>query len=369
MRLLAIFLAGTGIALTCVLRIGDEYHPTVVIGLLVLLAAVFLRWNHLMAILRRDKLEPLWVTMPYLVILASAVVSHLIYWSANSTQFLLLAVVFGLLYLLGKDLGKVMLWSLPLLAVATSVTLVATLGGYYLCGISHVCAFVMVMGALVTPAKYRWLVLAAILPGLAFSKSEEGLLALGIIAVVMLLRKDWSIKVTASMLAGSIVLLIVVATGYMDNLFPNLGTDRLSNIDLALHGRWTYYTEGVQNFIWYGAGWVYSTLCLDNPWEQCCVIHNVPFLISTQLGVPAGLAWLGLMLCALWKTPYKYLFAVILGVAMIDHMFWTFLMVMPWLLIGVAANESEKDYIFKEVESEKFVVQPAMAAASAMDGG
>jgi hypothetical protein len=364
-KLLAIFLAGLGIALTCMLRISDEWHPTIAIGVLILLAAILLRWNHLIVLLKQDRLKPYWITIPYLIILASAAISHFIYWSGNSTLFLLMAIMFGLLYLLGKDLGKSVLWSLPVLAITTSITLVATLGNYYLCGISHTSAVVMIIGALVAPAKYRWLIFTLVLPGLAFSKSEEGLLALGIIVFIMLIRHDWNYKIVIPILVATVTILITITTNYASNLFPNLGTDRLSNVDIALHGRWFYYTEGIRNFIWYGSGWNYNTLCLNSPWERCCVIHNVPLLIATQLGIPAGLAWLALIILAIVKTQYKYLFAAMLGIAIIDHMWWTFLMVMPWLLIGIGTKETGKDYIFRRnAIHDKTMVRPTLVTTN-----
>jgi len=49
-------------------------------------------------------------------------------------------------------------------------------------------------------------------------------------------------------------------------------------------------------------------------------------------------------------------------------MWWTFFMIMPWLLVGASIDSKEKDYIFKKVRHEKVLVQPALATASALDG-
>jgi hypothetical protein len=371
MKLLAIFLAGMGIALTCIVQIANIHHPTVSIGMLVLLVAILLRWNSLMAILRKDKLKPYWVTIPYLIILASAIIANFIHQNGDSTLFMFLAIEFGLLYLLGKDLGKAIFWSLPPLAVLTSLILTFSLGKYDICNLDHIAAIAMVLGVLFTPAKHKWITLTLVLPGLLFSNSEEGLLAIGVIALLMLIRGDINLK---SLLPAGVMIasaIVVFGTPLGDDLFPRITTGRFlsTNPDILLHDRWYYYEEGVRNFTIAGTGWNYNTLCLSDPMSMCCVIHNVPLLIATQIGVPAGLAWLSMVVFAFLKTRLKYAFIALFAISMIDHMFWTFLMALPWLLVGVASKETEPDYIFKGVTDENLVVQPALASADSMDGG
>ena len=59
-------------------------------------------------------------------------------------------------------------------------------------------------------------------------------------------------------------------------------------------------------------------------------------------------AWLFIMFFGLVKTKWKYAFGVILALGIFDHMMWTWLAPLTFIILGVSTLEGEGDYLFRK---------------------
>ncbi|GAH35940.1 unnamed protein product, partial [marine sediment metagenome] len=67
-----------------------------------------------------------------------------------------------------------------------------------------------------------------------------------------------------------------------------------------------------------------------------------------ELGPIAAIAWCVAMLVGLVKTRYKYAFAAIIAFSLFDHLMWTWLAPLPFVIAGVATVDNEGDFLFRK---------------------
>ena len=216
---------------------------------------------------------------------------------------------------------------------------------------SHLSVFVILFGVLVIPShRMKFILLCLAYPALILSGSEEGLFLLFALTAFTLIRRDYNWKWVIPVLLAVITLTISFYTGLFDDLYPALTGERITSGDpqQVLHGRWDDYERVVnaKDYI-FGTGWEWSI--------EGSIPHNVPLLISTQYGIPAALAWLALMFYGIFKTKYKYIFLLLLSISVIEHYPWTFMMIIPFLLLGFREGT---DLIYRE-EVHKQCEMPA----------
>jgi hypothetical protein len=308
-----------------------------------------------------------WVWVPLGVILLSAVVHLIAGESANDLIGVLLVVEAGGLYLIGRKLAGRMAVALGLMSVVGSVSVIvgkslypesATPGLY---GIYHLACFVILAGALVAPSKWRVLALVLAVPAVIMSGSEEGLVALVALLVVVVVKggvqavwRKWKWRAAGAALAAVGIIGILVASGWYGTAFPRLNPTRFDgDVSGMSNHRWDAYLDLLsRDVLLVGSGWEWNTVKVPNAKTGYAAevplyktVHNAPLRVASQFGIAAGLAWLVIMLAALWRgrrSKYLYVFAVLLVFAMLDHFLWTSLFAAPWALVGMQRGSEER---------------------------
>lgn len=212
----------------------------------------------------------------------------------------------------------------------------------------------LIMGTLVSAVNKQWWLAAVALLGLFFTGAPEAMLGVGVLFIVMLVRRDFSKKMllpvglTVAIIAGWF------ATGYGQQLYAyaewavvTVFTDAehpasASIKETPITGRIRLMKESLEDIKPFGHGY-YITEFTNK------TVHNVPLLIVNQVGILAALAWLWVTLFCLVKTRWKYVFVVVLVLGMFDHYIWTQVAPWWWGMVGVATVSTNTDLIFKEV--------------------
>ena len=264
------------------------------------------------------------------------------------------------LYLVAHQLGKDIFLPLAVGAGIASLGVIAysainpstVSGGFVFEHNYDILAGYVLLGSALFLHRYQWLLSALALIAIFLSGSPEGLFAVGVLAIVVLLRRDWSVKL--GIVAGSlaIIALLYFGLGYGQRLYNytmQVATDEptVSSADTSALGyRLLVIKESMQSISLLGDGYN-----LTNFGKEANV-HNVPLVIVQQLGWPgvlAGLAWLWVTIWCLVKTRLKYVWALVLALSVFDHFIWTQLAPWWWAIAGVATSGSIKsDYIFRK---------------------
>jgi len=278
-----------------------------------------------------------WLLIPLIVIVASASI-HTIY-NNNAYDWIGSAIVIiGILLLLfGRYVGTKLLCVFTIFGVFEAILLIITQAitphpsNGVIFAIAHFSSFIVLIGVFAAPQKYRWALLALAIPAILMSGSEEGIWLLGIVAFVMLLRRDFGKYTWVLVFTTVATLAIIIPTGQFSAAHPNLDNERVVSIDNASNDRISPYKQAMSlNIIW-GTGWDYDT--------RGQTIHNVPLKVAYQWGILAGLSIVIIAVFGFMRTRYKYIWALMAGAMLIDHYLWTHLWPWFWLLAGVASLE------------------------------
>ncbi len=317
-----------------------RYEQTVAtaIGMAILLCATIL-------LLRKRKwsLGSKYIYIPLIVITASAIIS-----SCTWTDKLLSIILLGI-YILGVNSGtkSTRLLGFAVTAgcisvVISSLVLSERSGGIYSPN-PNLAVGAIVMGTILFRHKYQWLLVAVALVGLSFTGAEEALVAVGILGLVTLVRRDWSKKILIPVGIIVIGLVLCIPLGTTQQIWSNTPT-RIEaaahgDLNVATTGRLEAYGLAINNIRPLGHG--YDPLNVHTS-----SIHNVPLRIMYELGPIAALAWLWIIGYGLIKSKAKYIFVAILALSLFDHFLWTSLNTYMYFAIGASATMTN-DLIFK----------------------
>lgn len=234
--------------------------------------------------------------------------------------------------------------------------------------ITNYCAAVgfMILGGLLIPRKWLWRALIPILMAIFLLGALEGLFIIAILAIAMLVRRDWSKKL---IIPVSILLVVVglwTATGNMGETFNhaarNFGAIKSivgrteeqdenggfwGTLNIALSGRLEYVVTCVTDIKVLGHGYDVTPLWVEA--TDLHPVHNTPLIILDQIGPLAALAWLWVTFFCLIKTKWKYIWVAILAASVFDYYVWTQFAPYWWLFIGLSTMETKSDLIFREV--------------------
>ena len=342
---------------------------------------------------------PRWIWIPLLVINASLLARLVIDPTMKTLSGGLIGLVFTGVYIAVRRLGSGVFASIAVAVVieALSCIVIGTLvePGIRTGGIisfparNYAAATVMlVLGAVMATGKRQWLIVSVALIGLLFTGSGEAVLAVFVLVVVALLRRDWGLRMLVPVGAVVVVAVMMLLTGVGRQIIQPVA-DKLDTIgsgvvigervvpenptgeypyafykqeggieyrveyeyaweetlDNALFWRWTGWKRAVQNVSWLGHG--YEPTQFD-----FYTVHNVPLIIVDQIGPVAAAAWAFLMIACLVKTRRKYAIAAILGLSLLDHFTWT--MFAPWTyaILGVVSRNDTDDKIFTKEQME-----------------
>lgn len=275
-----------------------------------------------------------------------------------SPAFMALSV-FGL-YLVARAIGKELFVPLAIGAAVASIgVLIAGLlnpgqitGGLVFERNYDIVVGYVLLGSALFISKWRWLLAFLALIAILLSGSPEGLFVLGVLLIMVLVRKDWGKK----LLAISAVLIVLAGiylwAGYGGRLYQYAygiitGLEN-ENGHHAIGYRLEVIQAGMQEVRPLGTGYNVTAF-------RTGIVHNVPLIIVQQLGWPgiiAGLAWMWVTVYCLIKTRWKYAFALILALSVFDHFIWTQIGVWWWAIIGVSTGGVliENDHVFRELK-------------------
>lgn len=307
-------------------------------------------------------LGPKIVWIPMMVIIGSVAVSAV--WNPSVRHFTGIAYVLFMFggYLLARKMGRKVFWAfIPVagLVMATVVVQAVREPGHITGGmISNYCASAafLLFTAFVNKVKWQWVLVSVLLVGVMLVGSLEALVAVLMLAVVVLVRKDWGWRLLLPVGLLGLGMIPLAVTGNLDNLYRgngNLsavgkavttGDFSKSSLDNVSTDRWSVAIDAMKGVRPFGHGY--------NPNEATPeTVHNASLILVDQVGVLAGLAWLVVSLWCLWKTKWKYVWVLVLVLGMIDHYWITQMAPLWWLLVGastVTMAEQGKDLIFRK---------------------
>lgn len=312
----------------------------------------------------RDTLGPRWVWIPMLVIVTSMLLRLVVYHDIAELASLLMGVSLFGVYLSARTLGKAILKPMPyaVLVLAFSVMVFALTidrgqdtGG--LITNYQASAGYMILGFIVSPREWKDRLLLPVGVAIFLTGSLEAYVAIFVLGIVVLVRKDWSRRLWLSLAAVACLMAVWFLVGWGETLYKQpLGnikgvyelitgeyTDLKQTEFLATTGRWEIIEKAMGDIRLLGHG--YNLTHLHNN-----TVHNVPLVIVDQLGVVAGLAWLVASVYLLVKTQWEYTWLTVMVLGIFDHYTWTQFAPWWWALAGVTSVAVvDNRYIFKEV--------------------
>ena len=271
------------------------------------------------------------------------------------------------LYLCGRVLGKDMFLPLAVGAAIASLGVIAhqivypgrITGGFVFEDNYDIVVGYVLLGAALWIHKWQWLLAGLALVAILLTGSPEGLFALGVVGVAVLVRRDWGRRL-AIVLAPVLVVVVVglvsgygqhlydyarkVATGETASPYGDRGTPVTFN---AIEYRLQVIKDAMTHIQPLGEGYNLTDF------SRSPNVHNVPLVLVQQLGWPgilAGLAWLWVSAWCLVKTKWKYLFILIFALSLFDHFIFTQLNTVWWIAVGVstAPDNIKSDLLFRK---------------------
>ena len=356
------------------------FLPTVGLGLLaiaVLLYCIESDW-HL-------SLGPKWVWIPMFTIALSMTVRIAITPNMTAVASALYGWVLVCLYLVVRDLGKdIVKILLPFVIVEALSVIVYGLwinpgqiaGGLITSPPSalheanyEIAAGYLIFGAVLLRGKWQWLLIGLVMVALFFTGSTEALFIVGVLGLVVLIRRDWGKRLWVPL--GYLLLVVAAwtAVGHTSQLYQ-YAKDRIEAVravvtgqqtiviqgqthdssqfgELILHGRLQVAIDAIKNVSWLGHGVV-----LDD--NSANPVHNVPLIIMDQIGPVAAIAWLFMVIMLTIKTKWKYAWIAVLTMSLFDHFIYDQLGGWLYLLAGLSTVELGKqksDLIFRKQEA------------------
>lgn len=247
----------------------------------------------------------------------------------------------------------------------------------------------LILGVLVSAVRRQWWLSAVAVVGLAFGGAEEAMVAIAVLVVVMLARRDWGRRMMLPVGVAVMGMVVLFAFGLGQSLYSpaakKMGDIRsfaagekieheITNpfgmevleypryfetrdggewfqveydyewedaLDNITNWRWTQYKRAAKEFSWFGNG-------LSITMFNFYTVHNVPYCIVDQVGPFAAVAWVFVTIFCLVKTRWKYLWTAVIALSLLDHYLWTQIAPWWWVFVGVSSvSERQSDLIFK----------------------
>ncbi len=282
------------------------------------------------------------------------------------------------LYLTGRVLGKEVFLPLAIGSVIASLGVIAhallytgvITGGFVFENNYDIMVGYILLGAALFIHRWQWLVAGLSVIAVLLSGSPEGIFAIAVIGIAVLIRRDWDkrlVVITSLVIILAIAGLAVGLYSYaigtaVGKEIPPYGyteSKGVSPYEYAENGDASSESNDV-NAIEYRIEVIFDALSNIKPlgegynltdFSRSRNVHNVPLVLVQQLGylgILAGLAWLWISLWCLAKTKWKYVWVLILALSVFDHFIWTQLAPYWWVIIGASTASSIKtDLVFR----------------------
>ncbi len=269
------------------------------------------------------------------------------------------------LYLCGRVLGKDMFLPLAVGAGIASFGVIAhqvvypgvITGGFVFEDNYDIVVGYILLGAALWIHRWQWILAGLALVAILLTGSPEGLFAIGVVGVAVLIRRDWGRKLAIVASATAAIAVIALVSGYGQTLYGYAGKI-IGNETVSPYGE----TGVPRNAIQYRLEVIRDVMTHIQPlgegynltdFSRSPNIHNVPLVLVQQLGYPgtlAAMAWLFVVIYCLVKTKWKYAWVAMLALSVWDHFIWTQLGVVWWILVGAstAPADIKSDLLFKK---------------------
>ena len=320
-------------------------------GYVLIASAVFI------ALLQGQKvsLGPKWAYIPILLIVGSVVARAVVYQPDTAIYELgFMGLMFGA-YMAGRVCGKQLFWAVAPMVIIISISVYISAftfpgkpTGGILDGLNYnLTAATLIIGTLIATWDRKWLLVVIALPAVFLTGATEGIVVLGIVGLMVLLRADWNIRMLVPAGAVGIALIVLVGTGALGSLHSRTGEIAEAAINGeesgAISNRLDGYKFALQDVSILGHG--YQPLFTDRD-----SIHNVPLRVLYELGPVAMLAWCGVIVMGVVKGRYKYAIGAIIVFSMFDHLAWTWLAPFSMAIVGASTIEDRNDLLFRRQE-------------------
>lgn len=277
------------------------------------------------------------------------------------------------LYLCGRVLGKDMFLPLAIGAAVASLGVIAhqivypgvITGGFVFEDNYDIVVGYVLLGAALWVHRWQWILAGLALVAILLTGSPEGLFAIGVVGIAILIRRDWGKKLAVVLILVNIVVVMGIVSGYGQNLYSYAekvasgeaaspyGEDSKVQRKAVVH-RLEVIEYAMTHIKPLGDGYNLTDFS-----RKPAIVHNVPLVLVQQLGYPgilAALAWLWVSVWCLWKTKWKYAWVLILALSVWDHFVWTQLGVVWCVLVGAstapAMDSVKSDLLFKNISQK-----------------
>lgn len=344
------------------------------IGVALLISAGTARAKNIIVEAKR---MPVWVLVPMATLMAMALVHLMLHHDKNNTVGMVLALLFPVSYLLGAAYRERVATGMAALGILMSVAMIiqGTLEPITqkpgLMSSYHITGFMIIIGALMSKGRWRWLSWALAVPAIAVSASEEaiaGLAVLAVVAAIWMVKNKMAAQMATAALAVALLVAAMTASGgaaaALDRYFPNINGTRVSlDLEVLTHCRWSGYVQLVTQHDWIeGTGWYWRAdgwTATPRDSTSWMYVHNAPLRIASQYGIVAMLAWIGLVVIGTWKAIRRgrlaeiAIWSILIWYSIVDHMMWTWLGLAFWTIIALVPTTSRTSTVPQPQQFQK----------------
>lgn len=302
---------------------------------------------------KKFTIGPLWMIIPMGIIVGIIILRILIFPEGQANYSLGFVSLLIMSYLAARICGKDILWVIgPTVIMLCLAVIIYTGLNWSTWAITYnynLVAAIMILGTIICPWRQKWLLVTLVLPSIFLTGASIGIIAIGVIVIIMILQKDWNRKALVPLALLGLLVIGAVSTGFAQAAYERthkIVTEPTNGEEFTLGGRVEGYKFALQEFTLLGHG--YAPQRIVQPTSDIRSIHNTPLRIFYELGPLAMGAWLFIMLFGLVRTRWKYVFGVILVLGMFDHMMWTWLAPFTFIILGVSTmDDNGKSYLFR----------------------
>lgn len=271
-------------------------------------------------------------------------------------------VLFGL-YLAARLLGKDVFMPLAVGSALASLGILVysllhpgvTTGGFVFEKNFDIATGYVLLGAALFTSKHRWVLAGLATVSLSLSGAPEAVFAIGMVFLVMLLRKDYSRRLVVIGAGILCVLLLGLVFGWTQSLYQytldTINGEHIANYTKTetvspLEIRYMVIRDALADIKPLGKGYNLTVFSVET-------VHNVPIIMIQQLGwlgILAGISWLWISGWCLFKSKYKYAWVLVLALGMVDHYFWDQMAPVWPALVGISTiiePAVKSDLVFK----------------------
>jgi len=309
----------------------------------------------LIALITKKKftLGPLWMIIPIGIIVGIIALRVLVFPEGQANYSLGFVSLLVMSYLAARICGKDIFWAIGPTVIILSLAVIVYAGlnwsTWTVTYNYNLVIAIMALGTILCPWKRKWLLVTLVLPSIFLTGASIGIVAIGVIVIIMILQRDWNKKALVPLALLGLLVIGAVSTGFAQTAYErahNIVTESTNGEGVTIGGRVEGYKFALQEFALLGHG--YAPQRTAQPTSDIRSIHNTPLRIFYELGPLAMGAWLFMMLFGIIRTRWKYAYGVIIALGLFDHMMWTWLAPLTFIILGVSTmDDNGRSYLFR----------------------